>query len=138
MRQNIIVDTGVIVAALDSRDHYHQWVQEELLRIEPPLLTCEAVLSEVCFLVRRNAINLDSFFSMIASGSIVTDFAFQAQAEPIQKLMTRYRSVPMSFADACLVRMSELMAQGTIFTLDRDFRIYRKSRDQVIPVLMPN
>lgn len=138
MRQNIIVDTGVIVAALDSRDHYHQWVQEELLRIEPPLLTCEAVLSEVCFLVRRNAINLDSFFSMIASGSIVTDFAFQAQAEPIQKLMTRYRSVPMSFADACLVRMSELMAQGTIFTLDRDFRIYRKSRDQVIPLLMPS
>ena len=51
--------------------------------------------------------------------------------------MLRYANVPMSVADACLVRMSELVADCTVFTLDGDFRVYRRNKRQKIPVLMP-
>jgi predicted nucleic acid-binding protein len=52
--------------------------------------------------------------------------------------MQRYASVPMSLADACLVRMSEVYENSQIITLDSDFTIYRKQRNQTIPVIMPN
>jgi hypothetical protein len=51
--------------------------------------------------------------------------------------MVRYACVPMALADACLVRMSELIAEGTVMTLDGDFRIDRRHKRQTIPILMP-
>jgi len=51
--------------------------------------------------------------------------------------MARYQSVPMSFADACLVRMSELWPKTPVFTLDSDFRIYRRNKRQSIPLIAP-
>jgi predicted nucleic acid-binding protein len=51
--------------------------------------------------------------------------------------MERYSSIPMSLADACLVRMSELEPRATVISLDSDFKIYRRNRRQVIPVLLP-
>jgi len=56
----------------------------------------------------------------------------------LKVLLSRYQSVPMSLADACLVRMSELNPQSSILTLDSDFQIYRKHREQVIPIVIPN
>jgi predicted nucleic acid-binding protein len=53
-------------------------------------------------------------------------------------LMQRYESVPMSLADACLVRMSEIYPNSSILTLDSDFTIYRKHRHQIIPLIMPD
>lgn len=52
-------------------------------------------------------------------------------------LLTRYQSVPVSLADAELVRMAELHSNNTVFTLDSDFQIYRKNRDRPIPLLIP-
>ncbi len=54
------------------------------------------------------------------------------------RLVKRYADVPMSLADACLVRMAEQHVQSKVLTLDQDFRIYRKHSRQVIPVLMPH
>ena len=51
--------------------------------------------------------------------------------------MRRYRNVPMSLADATLVRLSELHRDCRVFTLDADFRIYRRHRNKAIPVLLP-
>ena len=52
--------------------------------------------------------------------------------------MLRYRNRPMSLADACLVRLSELHTSGEVFTLDSDFRIYRRHGNRVIPLLIPD
>ena len=49
----------------------------------------------------------------------------------------RYANVPMSLADSCLVRMSELLGESLLFTLDSDFRIYRRHGRQKIPLLIP-
>lgn len=52
--------------------------------------------------------------------------------------MRRYRNRPMSLADACLVRLSEIHASAEVLTLDSDFRIYRRHGNKVIPVRMPD
>ena len=63
--------------------------------------------------------------------------AVEAEQVDVRALMHRYRSRPMSLADACLVRLSEIHAAGEVFTLDSDFLIYRRHGNKVIPVLMP-
>ena len=55
----------------------------------------------------------------------------------ILKLMEKYEEVPMSLADACLVRMSEKLADPVILTTDADFRVYRRHGRQIVPCLTP-
>ena len=63
--------------------------------------------------------------------------ATAGRLEAFEELLRRYRNVPMSLADACLVRLSELYGDCAVLTLDSDFRIYRRHGRQVIPVLAP-
>ena len=70
-------------------------------------------------------------------GIVRLDFPIGAELSPIRKLLRRYRNVPMSLADACLVRMSELLNEPVIVTLDNDFKIYRRHGRQVIPLIAP-
>ena len=55
----------------------------------------------------------------------------------VSRLLERYKNVPMSLADACIVRMAELRAKSVVFTLDSDFAIYRMNSRQRIPTLSP-
>ena len=103
----------------------------------PPLLTCEAVLTEAAFLLRREGRETDALFALLERGVIRVALAVQEEHADIRALMRRYRNRPMSVADACLVRLSEVHASGHVFTLDSDFRIYRRHGNKVIPVLMP-
>jgi hypothetical protein len=43
----------------------------------------------------------------------------------------------MSLADACLVRLSELIPQSIVLTLDSDFHVYRRNGNQPIPLIYP-
>jgi predicted nucleic acid-binding protein len=52
MNRKVIVDTGILVALQNKNDHYHRWAVDMLAKVAPPLLTCEAVISETCFLLR--------------------------------------------------------------------------------------
>jgi predicted nucleic acid-binding protein len=52
-------------------------------------------------------------------------------------LMAKYADVPMSLADACLVRMTELDGSRAVMTLDGGFLVYRRHGRQVNPVMMP-
>lgn len=74
---------------------------------------------------------------LLSKGVLKVDFRMLAEIEPLQELMRKFATVPMSLADACLVRMTELDAQSTIVTLDSDFRVYRRNRRQVIPTIIP-
>ena len=137
MAKRILIDTGPIVAILIPADRHHGWVNEQFSSLPPPLFTCEAVLSEAQFLVHRFGGDATAVLEMVAKG--VLNIAFNAEAETdwLIKLQRRYQNLPMSLADACLVRMAELHAQSHVFTLDSDFRIYRRHGRQVIPVLAP-
>ena len=135
MTAPVIVDTGPQVALLVVRDRHDRWARRVLDEIEPPLLTCEAVLSEICFLVHKLESGLDTVLNLLARGVLDFTFQLQPEAERIRKLMSRYASVPMSLADACLVRMAELHGDSPILTLDGDYRIYRKNGRQALALI---
>lgn len=137
MNNRIIVDTGPLVALLGERDARHQWVKERMAMIRPPLLTCEAVISETCFLLGRGGGNPAIVLQLLDIGLVGMAFDLSAQARSIRLLMEKYSDVPMSFADACLVRMAEMLDDSCILTLDRDFKTYRRHRNREIPTIMP-
>ena len=106
--------------------------------MRPPLLTCEPVLTEAAFLLKREGRDTDSLFELLERGVIRIALTIQEQRADLRALMRRYRSRPMSLADACLVRLSEIHAAGEVLTLDDDFRIYRRHGNKVITVRMPD
>ncbi|HKL21467.1 MAG TPA: PIN domain-containing protein [Tichowtungia sp.] len=131
----VLLDTGPLVAACNARDHFHQWACEQFRLLIPPLLTCEAVLAEACFLLGSEQ---TAILDMISTGLIKVDFEVKKEHRILQKLLRKYSDVPMSLADACLVRMSEIHENSAVFTLDQDFTIYRKNGRQVIPRIIPD
>ncbi|MBZ5500089.1 MAG: PIN domain-containing protein [Acidobacteriia bacterium] len=137
MIQKVLLDTGPLVAYLNARDRYHEWTVAQLSGMAAPLITCEAVISQSCFVLRNFPVAQQAVFDMIRRGLLVIPFDLVSEAEAVQKLLKRYADVPISVADACLVRMSEQISGSAIFTLDGDFRIYRKHGRQVIPAIIP-
>jgi predicted nucleic acid-binding protein len=133
----IVIDTGPLVALLNRRDRHHAWTRQVLDTVEPPIFTCEAVVSEACFLLGRLAGGQDALLELLANDVVKVDFRLPPEIDAVRVLMRKFATVPMSLADACLVRMSEQDAQVTILTLDSDFRVYRRHRRQVIPTIMP-
>jgi predicted nucleic acid-binding protein len=105
--------------------------------LRPPLLTCEAVLAELCFLVADLPGGLAAVRHNLVHGIWRLDFALAAEQVRVFALMDTYGDQPMSLADACLVRMAELHAGAAVFTLDGHFRVYRKNRRQMLPLIMP-
>ncbi|WP_321195562.1 PIN domain-containing protein [Arthrospira platensis] len=126
-----------MVALLNKRDSWHEWVKQEVAQVKPPLLTCESVISEACFLLKNLHNGQESVIYLLNNGTIQISFRLNEEAASIQELSRRYQSVPMSLADACIVRMAELYPQSMVLTLDSDFTIYRKNRNQEIPLIMP-
>ena len=133
----LVIDTGPLVALLNRRDRHHAWIRGLLDTVEPPLYTCEAVLSESCFLLRRIAGAEAALLTLVARDVVRVEFGLGAEAGAVTALMQKFANVPMSLADACLVRMTELEPASTIVTLDHDFRVYRRLKRQVVPVVMP-
>jgi len=138
MKQKVIVDTGVLVAYLNRREKFHEWAKERLKSIVPPLITCEAAIAETCFLLSKTGGGIEQLFEFFESGYIILPFRLENEIMIIKELMSRYANVPMSLADACLVRMSEQYPNSEICTIDSDFRIYRKNKRQVIPLIIPS
>ena len=137
MKAPTLLDTGPLVAFLDRRDRYHRWATQQWDQIDPPLLTCESVLSEACFLLRDVPEGAPAVLDLIVRGVLRPSFAVEREAAAIRKLISRYANVPMSLADACLVRMAEEHPGSRVLTLDRDFRLFRIHGRQVIPATMP-
>jgi len=133
-----LLDTGPLVSFLGSGLEYHEWAVEQWKRLRPPLLTCEPVLTEAAFLLKREGRDTDSLFALLDRGVIRIGLTIQEQRADLRTLMRRYRNRPMSLADACLVRLSEIHAAAEVLTLDSDFRIYRRHGNKVIPLRMPD
>lgn len=132
-----LLDTGPLVAFLNRNDRWHDWAKAQMGALLPPLLTCEPVLTEACFLIQRNGGQPADLLKKIQAGVIEVALEIQTEASALEALMRRYEDTPMSLADACLVRLSELHSDCQVFTLDTHFRRYRRHGRQVIPLLAP-
>jgi predicted nucleic acid-binding protein len=131
----LVVDTGPLVALLAPREPRHRWAKEAL-EVRARVVSCEAVVSEAFFLLRTSDRGSRALRAMLSDGALEL-VSMAREVGSITKPMERYSSVPMSFADACLVRMSELMPRTVVATLDSDFLVYRRFGRQVVPVLRP-
>ena len=135
MAKSVIVDSGFLVALVRRDDGHHPWALELSGRFPAPWLTCEAVLSETFFLA--GAAVRQKVADALRRGLLVSDFSLSAEQEAVLVMMDKYADVPMSLADACLVRMTEMRPDPVLLTTDADFRIYRRHSRQVVPCLMP-
>jgi len=137
MGRTVLIDTGALVAALRRRDQHHAWARAHFEAFEEACVTCEAVLSESFFLLERAREGKEALCSLIEREVLLVQFSFAEEHAEIVRLVRRYDDSPMSFADACLVRMTEMIADAVVFTTDNDFRMYRKNGRQTIPLIMP-
>jgi uncharacterized protein len=133
----VLLDTGPLVAYVNLSDQHHEWAVTQFQAREEPLLTCEAVWTEAAYLIARRGGKPETLWSFLRAGAVQFAFSLKADYESVATLMGRYADVPMSLADACLVRMSELKAESEVFTTDSHFRVYRRFGRQVIPLVSP-
>ncbi len=136
-RSTLLLDTGPWVALHCRNDAFHAWACEQFAQISGPLLTCEAVIAETCFLLARDGHDPAKALALVSRGVVHVGMALGEEVTSVQSLFERYDKVPASLADACLVRMSELYERSRVFTLDSDFQIYRRHGRKVIPMLWP-
>jgi uncharacterized protein len=135
MARSVLVDTGFLTALLSRRDRHHRWAKTAGADHAPPWKTCDAVLSEAFFLLGTPG--QPALTALLERGALVPAFDLAADLDAVLRLLRKYVSVPMSLADACLIRMSERFADSMLLTTDTDFRIYRRHSRQVVPSVMP-
>jgi predicted nucleic acid-binding protein len=133
----VLLDTGPLVALLSEREARHSWVKAQFAQWRAPCVTCEPVLTEAFHLLAKVRGGAAALRAALHEGLVVLDFDLRSELVAVLDLMNRYESVPMSLADACLVRMAELTPFAPVFTLDEDFRIYRKNRTEPIEAIAP-
>ncbi|HLY04497.1 MAG TPA: PIN domain-containing protein [Rhizomicrobium sp.] len=129
-----IADTGLLVAFANRNDRFHAWALSIADQVSVPLLTCEAVLAETAFHLSRCSIA----FEMVRSGLVTLAFSAKDHMSHLESLADRYADRHPDLADLCLIRMSELHPKHPVITVDRDdFRVYRRNKREVIPLICP-
>jgi uncharacterized protein len=136
MARNVLVDAGFLVALLSRRDSHHPWAAMQAPGHALPWRTCEAVLSEAFHLL--GARGVPGLSALLRRRAVIAAFDLDNDVESVLKLMHKYANVPMSLADACLVRMTETLPDPVILTTDSDFRIYRRHSRQIVPCTVPS
>jgi predicted nucleic acid-binding protein len=137
MSRLVLADTGPLGALFHQNDSAHQWALARFREFTEPLLTCEAVLTEAIHLLRKVPPAHANLLSLWQRDLLRVGFSVENEKDAIRRLLRRFADVPISFADACLIRMSEIHANSVVWTLDSDFRVYRRSGRQSIPLVMP-
>jgi predicted nucleic acid-binding protein len=135
MGGKVLVDSGFIVALLTSGDRQHEWAVRQATEHDTPWRTCEAVLSEAYYLLGPQG--WPALAALLRRGAVLVSFDWQDEQDRVLALMNKYSDVPMSLADACVVRMTEVMPRSVVLTTDGDFRVYRRYGREVIPFIMP-
>jgi len=131
-----LIDTGAILAILDEKDRWHNACAEAFHRLRLPLLTSEAVLTELFHLVGDKRGEMEAAWKFVRSGALVVGSIEDAELPQLRSLMLRFWDRPMDFADATLVYLAKRESLSTILTVDHaDFQTYRIAGKQEFRVL---
>jgi predicted nucleic acid-binding protein len=131
-----LLDTGCIVALLDRSERHHEQAAVVVAELGAPLITCEAVIAEACYLLRGIPGAAAAVLQNVERSVFLIPYHLRENAAAVIKLMKKYADVPMDFADACLVDMAAVYQTGRILTLDSDFYLYRWGRNRPFDVLL--
>jgi len=136
MARNVLVDSGFLVALISSRDAHHAWAAGQSPRAPLPWSTCEPVVSEAFHLLGPRG--TPALGTLLRRRALLVAFSLAENLEAVLKLLEKYSDIPMSLADACLVRMAEIVGDPLLLTTDHDFRLYCRHGRQVIPCAIPS
>jgi predicted nucleic acid-binding protein len=130
-----LLDTGVIVALLDRSEKFHQACATAIRELEAPLITCEAVIAESCYLLRHLSGAPEAVIENVAAGIIQIPFQLSREAAGVKQVLRKYRDLKIDLPDACLIRLADEFESADIMTLDRDFEIYRWGKNKPFRML---
>ena len=131
----VLLDTGVIVALLDRSERLHEACADAVRELEAPLITCEAVIAESCYLLRKLAGAAEAVIENVAAGIFQIPSQLSQEAAGVKQILRKYRDRQIDLADACLIRLADEFGTADILTLDRDFAVYRWGRNRVFRML---
>ena len=137
MAADVLADTGAILALLNREDRWHRKCVDAFSEINVPLVTSEAVLTEVFHITGTVPWNVEAAWRFVRSGNLILIPILDVELPSLHALMSQYADRPMDFADATLVHLAQRESLSTIFTIDHnDFETYRidgRRRFRVIP-----
>lgn len=132
----VLLDTGVIVSLLHRQAARHEDCVAAVTSLDRPLVTCEAVISESCYLLRKVPGAADAVLANVEQGIFQIPLSFTGSISAIRAIMQKYRNLPADFADVCLVHLADMLNTGDILTLDRHFAAYRWRRNNAFRLLI--
>jgi predicted nucleic acid-binding protein len=136
--KRVIVDTGPLVAFMDRGEPFHAWSVAQLEQVQGSLVSCEAVIAEMDYIIRSRGGDPSGLYDRVADGTIEVSFSLAKEVRAVARLLHRFADQEMQLADACVVRLSELHEDCVVLTTDfRDFSVYRRFERQRIPFLAP-
>jgi predicted nucleic acid-binding protein len=133
----VLLDTGVIVAWLDRREQFHARSAEIVGRLVAPIVTCEAVIAEACYLLRKIPGACETVMANIEAGTFHVPLRLTESVGDVRRILRKYRDRNIDLADACLICLADTLETGDILTLDSDFQFYRWSRNNAFRLLIP-
>jgi predicted nucleic acid-binding protein len=133
----VLLDTGVIYALLNKRESRHEECLQVFRDLYRPIVTCEAVIVESCFLLSKYSEGIEVLLTNVKSGLFGIPFRIAESALEVLEILGKYRDTPADFADACLIAMANQLGTGDILTLDGDFKHYRWRRNRAFNLLIP-
>lgn len=131
-----IVDTGPLIGWINRRDQWHAWSVSVLEHLEPPLITCEAVVAETVWQLAASAEAVDRLYGLVESGGLRVVDLLPEQMPHIRSLAAKYPQ--MDFCDAAIVRLSEMIPRAKIITTDSaHLTVYRQFGDKALALIHP-
>jgi hypothetical protein len=132
-----IIDTGAIIAIVDADEFWHHASLDALASLELPLLTTEAVLTELFHLIAARNLSIANAWKFVFSGAITVRSMADSDLPALRALMAQYKDRPMDFADATLVHLAARESLSVILTVDHDdfetYRIAGRKRFTILP-----
>jgi predicted nucleic acid-binding protein len=132
----VLLDTGVIVALLDRSERFHQTAASIVQGLRQPLVTCEAVLAEACYLLRNLTGAPEAVIENVEKGIFQIPLPLHRSAGAVRRILKKYRDMHIDLADACLIALAEELKTAEILTLDSDFKVYRWRTKQPFQLLI--
>jgi uncharacterized protein len=131
----VLLDSGVIVSLLDRSERFHPACADAVRSLEAPLITCEAVIAESCYLLRNFPGAPEAVIENVSSGIFQIPFQLSRESGGVRQILRKYRDRKIDLADACLICLAGEFGTADILTLDKDFNIYRWGRNKPFHLL---
>lgn len=132
----VLIDTGCIVALLDRSEKHHEACKNIIAKLPNPLVTCEAVLAESCYLLRDLKGAAETVIENVNQGIFQVPFRINMVSKRIVYLLKKYSKQPIDLADACLICLAEEYSVASILTLDSDFQAYRWNKNKPFELMI--